>query len=99
MREKLKILFGRSPKAQNSGSEFREFVRESLLLLFRRFLFFAREMRYNRVSHYNCEPRPKVQWPHVINSSVAIYSPPVSATWIWYRHHEHWHHGHYRSRR
>ena len=100
VREKLEILFGRFvPTAQNSGGEFGEFVRETLLLLFRRFLLFARDMRYNRASHYNCEPRPRVEWPHVINSSVAIHSPPVSATWIWYHHHKHWHHGHYRSRR
>ena len=100
VREKLGILFGHFvPRAQNSGSEFGEFVRETLLLLFRRFVLFAGEVRYNRASHYNCEPRPKLEWPHVINSSVAVHSPPVSATWIWYHHHKHWHHGHYRSRR
>jgi hypothetical protein len=77
VREKLGILFGHFvPRAQNSGSEFGEFVRETLLLLFRRFVLFAGEVRYNRASHYNCEPRPKLEWPHVINSSVAVHSPP-----------------------
>ena len=85
--------------AQNSGGEVGEFVRENLVLLFRRFFLFAWDVRCNRKSHNNCEPRPKVEWPYVMNSSVAMHGPPVSATWIWYHHHAHWHHGYYRSRR
>jgi len=84
--------------AQNSGGEVGEFVRENSVVLFRRFLLFAWDVRCNRKSHNNCEPRPKVEWPYVMNSSVAMLGPPVSATWVWYHHHTHWHHGYYRSR-
>jgi hypothetical protein len=45
------------------------------------------------------ELRPKFKWPYVVNSSVAIYRPPVSGTWIWHHQHARWHHHYYRSRR
>ena len=62
VREKLEILFGRFvPTAQNSGGEVGEFVRENSVVLFRRFLLFAWDVRCNRKSHNNCEPRPKVE--------------------------------------
>jgi hypothetical protein len=86
-------------RVQNSGGELAEFVREKLVVLFRRFLLFAWDVRCNRESYNNCEPRPKVEWPYVMNSSVAMHGPPVSATWVWYHHHAHWHHGYYRTRR
>jgi hypothetical protein len=76
-----------------------EYVRENLVVLFRRFLLFAWDVRCNRESHNNCEPRPKVEWPYVMNSSVAMHGPLISATWIWYHLHRHWHHGYYRARR
>ena len=100
MREKLRMLFRPFVLcAQNSGGELGEVVRENLMVLFRQFLLFAWDVRYNRGGHNNCDPRPKVEWPHVINSSVAMHVPPVSATWIWYRQYAHWHHGYYRTRR
>ena len=74
-------------------------MREKLVILLRRFVLFARNVGRNRESHNNCEPRPKVEWPYAINSSVAIQGPRVSATWIWYHQHGHWHHGYYRTRR
>jgi hypothetical protein len=100
VREKLGVLFRRFVLfAQNSGDEFGEYVRENLVVLFRRFLLFAWDVRCNRESHNNCEPRPKVEWPYVMNSSVAMQGPLISATWIWYHLHRHWHHGYYRARR
>jgi hypothetical protein len=100
VRHKLGMLFRRFVLcAQNSGGELGEFVRENLVVLFRRFLVFAWDVRCNRESHNNCEPRPKVEWPYAINSSVAMHGRLVSATWIWYHQHGHWHHGYYRTRR
>jgi hypothetical protein len=100
VREKLGMLFRRFVLcAQNSGGELGEYVRENLMVLFRRFLLFVWDVRCNRESHNNCEPRSKVEWPYVMNSSVAMHGPLVSATWIWYHQHGHWHHGYYRTRR
>ncbi len=100
MKEKLEMLFGRFVlDAQNSGGEFGQVVRESLLMLLRRFLVFAWDVRCNRESPNNCEPCPKVEWPYVMNSSVAMHRRLVSATWIWYHQHAHWHHRYYRTRR
>jgi hypothetical protein len=100
VREKLGVLFRRFVLfPQNSGDELGEYVRENLVVLFRRFLLFAWDVRCNRESHNNCEPRPKVEWPYVMNSSVAMHGPLISATWIWYHLHRHWHHGYYRARR
>ena len=97
VREKLGVLFRRFVLfAQNLGDELWEYVRENL---FRRFLLFAWDVRCNRGSHDNCEPRPKVEWPYVMNSSVAMQGPLISATWIWYHLLRHWHHGYYRARR
>ena len=100
MREKLGMLFRRSVLcAQKSCGELGEFVRENLVVLFRRLLLFAWDMRCNRESPHNCERRSKVKWPYVMNSSVAMHGPLISATWIWYHVHRHWHHGYYRARR
>jgi hypothetical protein len=84
--------------AQNSGGEFGQVVRENLVILFRRFLLFAWDVRCDHESHGNCEPRPKVEWPYVMNSSLAMHRSFVSATWIWYHQHAHWQHGYYRTR-
>ena len=98
--EKLGVLFRRFVLfAQNSGDELWGYVRENLVVLFRRFLLFAWDIWCNRESHNNCEPRPKVEWPYVMNSSVAMQGPLISVTWIWYHLHRHWHHGYYRARR
>ena len=100
MREKSGMLFRRFVLcAQNSGGELGEFARENLTVLFRRFLLFVWDVRWNRESHNNCDPPTKVEWPYVVNSSVAVHGPLVSATWIWYHQHAHWHHGYYRTRR
>jgi hypothetical protein len=100
MREKLEMLFRRFVLyAQNSGGEFGQVVRENLVILSRRFRLFAWDVRCNLESHGNCEPRPKVEWPYIMNSSVAMQRSLVSATWIWYHQHAHWHHGYYRTRR
>jgi hypothetical protein len=74
-------------------------VTEKLVMLLRRFVLFARHLGRNRESDSNCEPRPNVEWPYVMNSSIAMHRPLVSATWIWHRQHAHWYHGYYRTRR
>ena len=74
-------------------------MREKLVMLLRRFVLFARNVGPNRESDNNCEPSPTVEWPYVMNSSVAMQRPLVSATWIWHHQHAHWHHGYYRTRR
>jgi hypothetical protein len=101
MREKLGMHFRRFVLlyAKNSGGEFWQLVRENFMILFRRLLLFAWDVRCNRENHNNCEACPKVEWPYVMNSSVAMYRPLVSATWIWHHQRAHWHHGHYRTRR
>ena len=74
-------------------------VRDKLVMLLRQFVLFARNVVRYRESDNNCEPRPKVAWPYVMNSSVAMHRPLVSATWIWHHQQAHWHHGYYRTRR
>jgi hypothetical protein len=74
-------------------------VREKLVMLLLRFVLFARNVGRNRESVNNCEPRPKFEWPFVMNSFIAMHRPPVSATWIWLHQHARWHHGNYRTRR
>jgi hypothetical protein len=100
MREKLEMLFRRFVLyARNSDGEFGQIVRENSVILFRWFLLTAGNVRCSRESPNNCEPCPEVEWPYVMNSHVATYRRLVSATWIWYRQHAHWHHGYYRTRR
>jgi hypothetical protein len=82
MRERVGILFRRFVLyAQNSGGEFGQIVRENIVMLVRRFLLFVLDVQCNRESPNNCEPCPKVEWPYIMNSSVAMRRPFVSATW------------------
>ena len=100
MGEKLRTLFRRFVLcAQNYGGEFGEVVRENLVILFRRFLLFAWDLRCDHANNHDAKLRAKLEWPHVMNSSIAMHGPLVSATWIWYHQHAHWHHGYYRTRR
>jgi hypothetical protein len=85
--------------AQNSGGEFWEIARENLVMLFRRLLLLAWDARCDHVNNEDAKLRAKLEWPHVMNSSVSMRRPFVSATWIWYHQHAHWHHGYYRTRR
>src|SRR3954453_7018779 len=99
VREKLGVLLrGFILFAHNSGGELGKYARENLALPFRRFLLFAWNVRCHRETYSNCDPCPKVEWPYVMNSSVAMHGPLISATWIWYHLHRHWHHGYYRAR-
>lgn len=99
VREKFPKFIAGILRKQNKAPKQHSYVRENLVVLFRRFLLFAWDVRCNRENHNNCEPRPKVEWPYVMNSSVAMHGPLISATWIWYHLHRHWHHGYYRARR
>ena len=47
-------------------------VREKLLVLLLRFVLFARNVGRNRESANNCEPRPKFEWPYVMNSFITM---------------------------
>jgi hypothetical protein len=74
-------------------------VKEKLVMLYRRFVLFARNAGRNRPNN-DVKGRPlKLGWPYVMNSSLAMHRPFVSGTWIWHRQHARWHHGYYRTRR
>jgi len=45
---------------------------------FCRFVLLARDMRRSRENDNNCERRPKIEWPYVMNSFVAMHRPLVS---------------------
>jgi len=74
-------------------------MRETLGMLFRRFLVFAWDVRCDYANNNDAKLRAKLEWPYVMNSSIAMHRPLVSATWIWHHQHAHWHHGYYRTRR
>jgi hypothetical protein len=100
MGEKLRTLFRRFVLyAQNYGGEFGEVVRENLVILFRRFLLFAWDVRCDHANNHDAKLRAKLEWPHVMNSSIAMHGPLVSGTWIWHHQLTRWHHGYYRTRR
>ena len=95
---KLVMLFRRFVLfVRISGGEFGKVVKEKLVVLFRRFVLFARNVGRNRGN--DNEDHPKLAWPHVMNSSVAMRGPLASGTWIWHRQHARWHHRYYRTRR
>jgi hypothetical protein len=73
-------------------------MRETLEMLFRRLLVFAWDVRCDHANNNDAKLRGKLEWPYVMNSSVAMQGPLISGTWIWQRQHAHWHHGYYRSR-
>ena len=74
-------------------------MKESVAMLLRRSVLFARYGGRNRESDNNCEGPLKFKWPYVMNSSIAMQRPLVSATWIWHHQHARWRHGYYRTRR
>ena len=88
------VLFARS-----AGVKFGEAVKRNLVMLSRRVVIFARNVGRNRANNDIGELRLKLEWPYVMNSSVAMHRPFVSGTWIWHRQHARWHHGYYRTRR
>jgi len=89
-----KVLFDSSPRNENVNV-----VKEKLVMLFRRLDVFARNVGRNRPDD-NVKRIPlKLEWPYVMNSSLAMHRPFVSGTWIWHRQHASWHHGYYRTRR
>ena len=97
---KLVMLFRRFvPFVRISGGKFGKVVKEKLVMLFRRFVLFARNVGRNRGNDNKGKLRPKLAWPHVMNSSVAMRGPLASGTWIWHRQHARWHHRYYRTRR
>ena len=97
---KLVMLFRRFVLfVRISGGKFGKVVKEKLVMLFRRFVLFARNVGRNRGNDNKGKLRPKLAWPHVMNSSVAMRAPLASGTWIWHRQHARWHHRYYRTRR
>jgi hypothetical protein len=82
-----------------SGRKFGKVVKENLVMLFDRFVLFARNVSRNPRNDNQDEPGPKLKWPHVMNSTLAMRGPLVSGTWIWHRHHARRNHGFYRTRR
>jgi hypothetical protein len=81
------------------GRKFGKVVKGKLVMLFRRFVLFARNVICNRRNDNQDEPGPKLEWPHVMNSTLSMRGPLASGTWIWHRQHARWHHGYYRTRR
>jgi len=80
------------------GRKFGEVVKEKLVMLFRRFVLFARNVSRNRRNDSQDELGPKLEWPHVLiplSQSAGL----ASGTSIWRRQHARWHHGYYRTRR
>ena len=106
---------GHNPTSNRSESENGNVVKENLIMLFRRFVLFvrsvggkfgkavkeklARNVSRNRPNNGKRRLRLKLEWPYVMNSSLAMHRPFVSGTWIWHRQHACWHHGYYRTRR
>ncbi len=72
-------------------------VKGKLIMLFNRFVLFARNVGRNRENDFKV--RHKFEWPYVMSSFVAVRGPLVSGTWIWHHQHARWHHGYYRARR
>ena len=100
VKEKLIMLFRRFVLfARSAGVKFGEAVKRNLVMLSRRVVIFARNVGRNRANNDIGELRLKLEWPYVMNSSVAMHRPFVSGTWIWHRQHARWHHGYYRTRR
>jgi hypothetical protein len=100
MREKLMMLFRRVVEfARIVSGRFAKIVQEKLVTLSRRFVLFVPNVGHNRGDDKEGELRPKFEWPHVMNSSVAKHGLLISGTWIWHHQRTRWHHGYYRTRR
>jgi hypothetical protein len=68
-------------------------------MLFRRFVLFAQSVGGDHESDKKFDLRPQFKWPYVMRSSIPMLGPIIPGSWIWHRHHKHWHHGYYRTRR
>lgn len=100
MKEKLMMLFRRVVQfARNVGVRFAKVVKEKPVTLPHRFVPFVPNVGRNRGDDKEGELRPKFQWPHVMNPSVAKHGSLISGTWIWHHQHARWQHGYYRTRR
>jgi len=100
VKEKLIMLFRRLVLfARSAAVKFWEAVKNNLVMLSRRLVVLARNLGRNRANNDIGELRLKLEWPYVMNSSVAMHRPFVSGTWIWHRQNARWHHGYYRTRR
>ena len=100
LKEKSGMLFRRFVLfARNWGGQFGKVVKEKLVMLFHRFVLFAGNVGRSRQNDNKGKPRPKFEWPYVMDFSVAMRGPLASGTWIWHRQHARWHHGYYRTRR
>jgi hypothetical protein len=100
VKEKLIMLFRRFVLfARSVDGKFGKAVNEKLVMLSCRPVVFTRTARPNGPNNDIGKLRLKLEWPYVMNSSVAMHRPPVSGTWIWHRQHARWHHRHYRTRR
>jgi len=84
---------------RNSGGKFGKVVKEKFVMLFPRFVLLAQNVARDRKNDNEAKLGPKIAWPYVMNSSLAMRGPIASGTWIWHRQHAHWHHGYYRTRR
>jgi hypothetical protein len=74
-------------------------VKEKLLMLFERFVLFARDVGRNRANENQDRIIPHFAWPHVMNSFATMRGPIAWRTWIWNHQHSRWHHGYYRTHR
>jgi hypothetical protein len=74
-------------------------MNEKLVTLFRRFVLSAPNVGHNRENDDKGKLRPQIEWPYIMNSSLAKQGSFVSGTWIWHRQYARWHHGYYRTRR
>ena len=92
MKERLLILCRRQVEVV------KKVVKDKLVALFRRFVLFARKIGANRERDNKRDPQAQFEWPYVMNSSIPMLGPIVPGSWVWRRHHKHWHHGYYRVR-
>jgi hypothetical protein len=100
VKEKFVMLFYRLVlSARSSGGKFGKIVKEKFVMLLDRFVLSAQDVDGDREDDNKAKLGPKIAWPHVMNSSLAMRGPVASGTWIWHHQHAHWHHRYYRTRR
>ena len=100
MKEKFVMLLRRFVlSARNSGGKFGRIAKEKFVMLLDRFVLSAQNLGRDREDDNKAKLGPKIAWPYVMNSSLAMRGPFASGTWIWHHQHAHWHHGYYRTRR
>jgi hypothetical protein len=81
------------------GRKFGKIAKEKFVMLLDRFVLSAQDVDGDREDDNKAKLGPKIAWPHVMNSSLAMRGPLASGTWIWHHQHAHWHHRYYRTRR